>query len=110
MLQPIIELFFIYSFVNFFVRNYYIINIENFQVGCIWAFGICILQPAAGELKFYQGDLRAAECLIVAAEGQAREQRQFDVLHRTLFYAMRIAVSQGNYKKAEVALRNMEKY
>ena len=63
---------------------------------------------ARGELKLYEGDLQAAESFIARALARSRESRQFDVIHRALFYVLRIAVSQGDYPKAERALRDMK--
>jgi LuxR family maltose regulon positive regulatory protein len=60
---------------------------------------------ARGEVKFFQGDIRAAEYLITRALDRAREKRQFEVEHRALLYILRIAVSQGDYAKAEQALK-----
>ncbi|MCL2147347.1 MAG: hypothetical protein FWH52_06030, partial [Synergistaceae bacterium] len=63
---------------------------------------------ARGELKFYQGDVRAAERLIVKGLEGARASGQFTQVHRALFYMLRIAVSQGNFAKAEQALKDTE--
>ena len=59
---------------------------------------------AVGELKFYQGDISAAETHIARALERAREKRQFEVSHRALLYMMRIAVYNGDHQKAEQAL------
>ncbi|MDR0442681.1 MAG: LuxR C-terminal-related transcriptional regulator [Treponema sp.] len=63
---------------------------------------------ARGEFKFFQGDTTAAETLITRALAQAREKRQFEIVHRALLYTLRIAVSQGNLAKAEQALKDMK--
>jgi len=63
---------------------------------------------ARGELKFYQGDVRSAESFIVKGIARAREAGQFDLVHRALFYMIRIAVSQGDFTKAEKALKETE--
>jgi LuxR family maltose regulon positive regulatory protein len=63
---------------------------------------------ARGELKFYQGEIRAAEAFIVHSLELARENQQFEIAHRALFYILRIAVSQGNYAKAEQALKELK--
>jgi len=63
---------------------------------------------ACGELAFYQGDTGKAESLINSALVKARQQKQFELVHRALFYILRIAVFQGNYIKAELALKDME--
>ena len=63
---------------------------------------------ARGELKFYQGDIQSAESFIIRSLDQARERKQFDIVHRALFYTLRIAVLQGNYAKMEQTLKEME--
>ena len=62
---------------------------------------------AAGELKFYQGDIGAAETFITRALDRAKERRQFEIVHRALLYTMRIAVYNGNYRKAELAIEGI---
>ena len=61
-----------------------------------------------GEFKFYQGDIRTAETFIIRALKQAQEHKQFEIVHRALLYTMRVAIFQGDYIKAEQALRDME--
>ncbi|MDR0444228.1 MAG: LuxR C-terminal-related transcriptional regulator [Treponema sp.] len=63
---------------------------------------------ARGELFFFRGDVRTAEPFIIRALDQARENKQFEIMHRALFYTMRIAVSQGNFAKLEQALKSMK--
>ena len=63
---------------------------------------------AQGELKFYQGNIRAAETFIAHALEHARDCKQFEAVHRALFYTMRIAVFQGDHPKAERALKDMK--
>ena len=63
---------------------------------------------ARGELLFYQDDIRGAEPFIARALDQAREKKQFEIVHRALLYTARIAVLQGNYAKMERALKDME--
>ncbi|MDR0497694.1 MAG: LuxR C-terminal-related transcriptional regulator [Treponema sp.] len=63
---------------------------------------------ACGELLFFQGDTNSAEALIVRALNLARDNKQFEIMHRALFYSLRIAVSQGNYSKSEQALKEMK--
>jgi len=63
---------------------------------------------ARGELLFYQDDIRGAEPFIIRTLDQAGERKQFDIVHRALFYTLRIAVLQGNYAKMEQALKDME--
>ena len=57
-----------------------------------------------GELLFHQGDVVGAETLFLVALYNARKDKQFEVMHRALFYNLRIAVMQGNRAKAEKAI------
>jgi DNA-binding CsgD family transcriptional regulator len=57
---------------------------------------------------FYQGDVKTAEPLIALGLEKVRERKQFDYVHRGLFYIMRIAAFQGNRAKTEQALKDME--
>ncbi|MCL2030734.1 MAG: hypothetical protein FWG93_04240, partial [Oscillospiraceae bacterium] len=63
---------------------------------------------ARGELKFYQGDVRAAEGYILRGMESAREHRQLETVQRALFCLLRLAVAQGNCDKAEETLKEME--
>jgi len=75
---------------------------------CFGGFKTGTEELARGELKLFQGDINAAESFIVRALDRSKESKQFDVIHRALFYMLRIAVSQGDYQKAERALRDMK--
>ena len=61
-----------------------------------------------GELKFFQGDLSAAEAFITQALRKARENRQFELQHRALLYTMRISAAQGNFIKTDQALKEIK--
>jgi LuxR family maltose regulon positive regulatory protein len=61
-----------------------------------------------GELKFYQNDIRAAETLFLQALEHARRHKQFEIIHRALFYIMRIAIIQGDRIKAEQTLKDLK--
>jgi len=63
---------------------------------------------ARGELKFYQGDFHSAEVLILQALEQARENSQFEVMHRALFYSLRLSLAHGNFTGAENSLKEMK--
>ena len=63
---------------------------------------------ARGELKFFQGELAEAETFITQALGKARENRQFELQHRALLYIMRICAVQGNFIKADQALKEIK--
>ena len=59
-----------------------------------------------GELMFFKGDLNAAEPLIAQAIRKAKEHRQFEIYHRALLYTVRLSIAQGNYIKAEQAIKD----
>ena len=63
---------------------------------------------AAGELKFYQGDIQAAGPMFISAIENARKVRQFDTVHRAMFYIMRSAFLQGKRHEAEQALNGIK--
>jgi LuxR family transcriptional regulator, maltose regulon positive regulatory protein len=59
-----------------------------------------------GELDFYRGNLNSAPPLLNLAVKEARFEKQFGFVHRSLFYTLRIAVSQGNFALAEQAIKD----
>jgi LuxR family maltose regulon positive regulatory protein len=61
-----------------------------------------------GELRFYQNDTRTAEALLSKALEQGRRQGQYETVHRSLFYILRILVVQGCYAKIEPILNELE--
>jgi len=63
---------------------------------------------ACAELKFYSADTGAAETHIVQALETARKMKQFEFVHRALFYVLRIAISQGDYSKADQAVKDIK--
>ena len=63
---------------------------------------------ARGELEFYQGELHEAETFFMRALELAKKYKQFEVIHRTLFYILRLSVVQGNYSRAEQTLNEMK--
>ena len=63
---------------------------------------------ARGELKYYQGDARAAELFIIQALEQARKHGQYEIESRSLFYVLRCAFAQGDLTKADKALEEMK--
>ncbi|MCL2342437.1 MAG: LuxR C-terminal-related transcriptional regulator [Firmicutes bacterium] len=63
---------------------------------------------AMGELKFYQGKVDDAKPRFLSAAEKGRKVRQFETVHRALFYRMRSALSQGKREQAEQALEEME--
>jgi LuxR family maltose regulon positive regulatory protein len=63
---------------------------------------------AYGEFKFYQGDINTAESHITHSLNRAREKKMPEIMHRALFYTLRISVLQGNYTKTQQALKEMK--
>jgi LuxR family maltose regulon positive regulatory protein len=66
------------------------------------------LELARGELEFYRGETSSAESHIALAVKQARAEKQYGLLHRALFYTLRIAVSRGDFAMAEQALKDTQ--
>ena len=62
-----------------------------------------------GELYFYHGDINYTENLFNKALTKAWEYKQYEIIHRSLFYLMRVAVCQGDEEKLDNALAEMEK-
>ena len=58
-----------------------------------------------GELKYFQGELDAAETLLAQAARKAKEHRQFEIHHRALLYTLRISIAQGNHVKADQVIK-----
>ena len=63
---------------------------------------------ATGELKFYQGNLQDTEPLFISAIENGRKVKQFETVHRALFYTMRGALAQGKREQAWQALENIQ--
>ena len=63
---------------------------------------------ARGEFRFYQGDVRAAESFIIKGIEKARAFKQYELAHRGLLYMIHVAVAQGDFAKAEKALKDSE--
>jgi len=63
---------------------------------------------AIGELMFYRNDVTAAKTHFARGIDISREKKQFGLVHRALFYIMRLAVLQGDYAQAEQALKDMK--
>ena len=63
---------------------------------------------AWGELKFFQGEMASAEAFLAQGLRKAQDNRQFEIQHRALLYILRISIAQGNYSKAEQALKEMK--
>ncbi|MDR1753453.1 MAG: LuxR C-terminal-related transcriptional regulator [Eubacterium sp.] len=61
-----------------------------------------------GELLYYQGDMKASELSITNALRQARENKLFEIEYKSLFYLLRLALWQGNLKKADQTMKDME--
>ncbi|MDR2966232.1 MAG: LuxR C-terminal-related transcriptional regulator [Treponema sp.] len=65
---------------------------------------------AMGELNFYRGNLSEAETDIIMGLEQARECKQYEIMHRGLFYMMRLSFVQGNYEKLQTVLREIKSH
>ena len=63
---------------------------------------------ANGELKFFRGDLTAAEAHFAKSLASAREHGQYEIMHRSLLYLMRLNIARGNFPKAEQALKEIQ--
>ncbi|MCL2601464.1 MAG: LuxR C-terminal-related transcriptional regulator [Treponema sp.] len=63
---------------------------------------------AHAELMFYKGNLGAAEEHIREALNIAQESRQFGVIHRVLFFMLRLAICQGTFQKVDQAIKDMD--
>ena len=61
-----------------------------------------------GELLFFQGSLDEAEALLKLAAIKARDNRQYEIFHRTQIYLMRLSAAQGNFIKAEQAVKELK--
>jgi len=60
---------------------------------------------ARGILEFYRGNMGSAESFVTLALKKAREYKQFGIIHRALFCSLRIAAAQGDFVRAEQALK-----
>jgi LuxR family maltose regulon positive regulatory protein len=76
----------------------------NTHLDNVFAGGEDLVQ---GELLFYQGEISQAEPYILRGLENAQQYRRYEIIHRASFYIMRIAVLQGNRKKAEQALNDI---
>jgi LuxR family maltose regulon positive regulatory protein len=56
-------------------------------------------------IGFYRGDMGAAEYSANLALKKSREYKQYGITHRTLLYVIRIAAAQGDFARAEQALK-----
>ena len=63
---------------------------------------------AYAELMFYKCDTNAAEAYIARSLDIARKMKQFGIIHRALFYMLRIAILKGNYAIVEHTLKEMK--
>jgi len=62
-----------------------------------------------GELLFYQGDINQSKILVGEALKKAQKYNQLTIIHRAMFYIIRIAVFQGDYATTESMIKEMEK-
>jgi len=82
-------------------------SVEHVSKGTInWMEGLDDL--GRGELHFYQGEINAVRRFIAAALERAVRGKQFAIVNLALFYTVRVAVWQGEFEKADQALKDME--
>jgi LuxR family maltose regulon positive regulatory protein len=75
------------------------------------AFGGCMYgmdDLARGEYAYFRGDLAKAENLIRRALEKAREQNQYEIENRSLFYLLRIGIYRGNQQEIKDVLVFLE--
>ena len=75
------------------------------------AMGGCLAgmyELARGEFAFFKGQLEEAENYLIECLGKARENRQYEIENRALFYLLRIYLSRGNARKTENILLQLE--
>jgi LuxR family maltose regulon positive regulatory protein len=89
------------EFIDAITRNH-----AHLQKNYIKGFMAGELELARGELEFYRGDTSSAEPHIALAVKQARTEKQFGLMHRALFYTLRVAVSRGDFAMAEQTLKD----
>ena len=85
-----------------------IIRSSEYQQKCANGLTAGIGELCQSELLFYQGDMLGAESYAIKAIEKAREYRQNEIVARSLFLLMRIAVFQGDYQKLELSLKDVE--
>ena len=80
-------------------------NQVNISPSYISGFMAGEAELARGELEFYRGDTAAAVPHVSLALKKARDREQPGLIHRALYYALRIAASQGNFVQAEQIMK-----
>ncbi|MDR2136246.1 MAG: LuxR C-terminal-related transcriptional regulator [Treponema sp.] len=75
------------------------------------AFGGCMYgmdDLARGEYAYFRGDLPQAEGLVRRALEKAREQNQYEIENRALFYLLRIGIHRGGCRELQDILNSLE--
>ncbi|MDR3148212.1 MAG: helix-turn-helix transcriptional regulator, partial [Treponema sp.] len=75
------------------------------------AFGGCMYgmdDLARGEYAYFRGDLERAEGLIRRALEKAREQNQYEIENRSLFYLLRLGIHRGDSRDIQRVLDALE--
>jgi LuxR family maltose regulon positive regulatory protein len=85
-----------------------LINSEQYLQKSLKWLGAGLVELCQSELYFYQGDINKAESHINKAILKAQKYNQYEIVYRALFYLIRIAVYQGDYKKATQAIKAIE--
>jgi hypothetical protein len=80
-------------------------NLENISRSNIRGFMAGQPELARGELEFYRGNIDSALPFVSLALKLAREGKQLGLIHRSLFYALRVAAAHGNFAQAEQVMQ-----
>ncbi|MDR3146279.1 MAG: helix-turn-helix transcriptional regulator, partial [Treponema sp.] len=75
------------------------------------AFGGCMYgmdDLASGEYAYFRGDLGRAEGLIRRALEKAREQNQYEIENRSLFYLLRLGIHRSDNRDIQTILAALE--
>ena len=75
---------------------------------CYTGFESGIDELAWAELMFYKNNICEAETYIVRALDIARKVEQYGIIHRALFYILRISVLKGDYPRIEQTFKDMK--
>ena len=81
---------------------------ETYISDCMYGTMTGMTDLARGELLLHQGMIAEAEPYFVYGVERAREREQYEIAHMGLGYLMRAAANQGNFEKAERAIKDMQ--
>ncbi|MDR2401408.1 MAG: hypothetical protein LBD73_07150, partial [Deferribacteraceae bacterium] len=63
---------------------------------------------ARGELAFYKSNLKNAERYTLQAKAISEEKKQYEIKNRSIYYLLRIAAAQGDFKKIQTIFKDLE--